>query len=89
MTRPDGAAPPAEAPAEAATEAPVDATAEAPVVRVLRGGELAEDELAALTAVLLARTTTPPEAPRDTQVIPLWRRPPAQDTYRPPHSWRD
>ncbi|WP_217166243.1 acyl-CoA carboxylase epsilon subunit [Streptomyces sp. AC512_CC834] len=71
-----------------------------PLVRVVRGGDIADEELAALTAVLLSRATaTPPHpdttpdpapdiAPRETSVVPLWDRPAAGMPYRSPLSWR-
>ncbi|MHB9854590.1 acyl-CoA carboxylase epsilon subunit [Streptomyces sp. Tue6028] len=60
----------------------------APLVRVVRGGALPAEELAALTAVLLARATpAADEAPpaQAAPVVPLWDRP---APYRSPQSWR-
>ncbi|WNM31303.1 acyl-CoA carboxylase subunit epsilon [Streptomyces sp. Li-HN-5-11] len=63
-----------------------------PVVRVVRGGELPAEELAALTAVLLSRAAAAPSdgpEPAMTSVVPLWERPGARASYRSPVSWRD
>ncbi|MGI5459278.1 acyl-CoA carboxylase epsilon subunit [Streptomyces sp. CA-249302] len=71
-----------------------------PLVRILRGGEPAPDELAALTAVLLARAATTAEAEEaiaadeeEVRVVPLWERtgPAAAPAlpYRSPVSWRN
>ncbi|MEV8038109.1 acyl-CoA carboxylase epsilon subunit [Streptomyces sp. NPDC086182] len=64
------------------------ATEEAsPLVRVVKGGDVLPEELAALTAVLLARATTAGDEPRTTtSVVPLWDRP---ASYRSPVSWRN
>ncbi|WP_168218186.1 acyl-CoA carboxylase subunit epsilon [Streptomyces lasalocidi] len=65
----------------------------APLVRVVRGGALPAEELAALTAVLLSRAAAltagePQEEP--VNVVPLWEGPGARTTpYRSPVSWRD
>ncbi|WP_330308507.1 MULTISPECIES: acyl-CoA carboxylase subunit epsilon [unclassified Streptomyces] len=62
-----------------------------PLVRVIKGGDLPTEDLAALTAVLLTRatpTTTEAEAKPET-VIPLWERPAPTAPYRSPHSWRN
>ncbi|MFF6994928.1 acyl-CoA carboxylase epsilon subunit [Streptomyces sp. NPDC008313] len=67
-----------------------------PLVRVVRGGDIADDELAALTAVLLSRAaaapprpdTAPDTAPGEVSVVPLWERPAAGVPYRSPLSWR-
>ncbi|MER6633717.1 acyl-CoA carboxylase subunit epsilon [Streptomyces sp. NPDC000987] len=57
----------------------------APLVRVVRGGELGAEELAALTAVLLSRAAAARHHEHETvQVLPLWER-----AYRSPVSWRD
>ncbi|MFC8520941.1 acyl-CoA carboxylase epsilon subunit [Streptomyces sp. NPDC057257] len=68
-----------------------------PLVRIIRGGEPDPDELAALTAVLLARAATVEAEGRGDEeepvrVVPLWERPgPAAPAlpYRSPLSWRD
>ncbi|MFF8971217.1 acyl-CoA carboxylase epsilon subunit [Streptomyces sp. NPDC014995] len=72
------------------------AVEERPLVRVVRGGELPAEQLAALTAVLLSRaaaaTATQGEQqpqPRPVTVVPLWERPGARTAYRSPLSWRD
>ncbi|WP_235215517.1 acyl-CoA carboxylase subunit epsilon [Phaeacidiphilus oryzae] len=65
-------------------------TTEQPLVRVERG-TLADDELAALTAVLLTRATAGADAPEDrptTPVVPLWDRPERHAPYRSPVSWQ-
>jgi len=58
-----------------------------PLVRVVRG-HLSDDELAALTAVLLARATDPGQAGSSTSQPPNWQRPERTGAYRTPHSWR-
>ncbi|MGW7608708.1 acyl-CoA carboxylase epsilon subunit [Streptomyces sp. NPDC054766] len=60
--------------------------AASPLVRVVKGGDVLPEELAALTAVLLARATTAGDEPRTTSVVPLWDRP---ASYRSPVSWRN
>ncbi|MHC3468755.1 acyl-CoA carboxylase epsilon subunit [Streptomyces sp. 7R007] len=70
---------------------PTTVTSE-PLVRVVRGGELAADELAALTAVLLSRAAAAPEegeAEETVRVVPLWERPAPSVPYRSPVSWRN
>ncbi|MEU5096983.1 acyl-CoA carboxylase subunit epsilon [Streptomyces sp. NPDC020996] len=58
-----------------------------PLVRVVRGGELGAEELAALTAVLLSRAAAAHHDEHETvQVVPLWER---AAVYRSPVSWRD
>ncbi|MFI8324073.1 acyl-CoA carboxylase epsilon subunit [Streptomyces sp. NPDC085529] len=61
-------------------------TAAQPVIRVERG-HAAEEELAALTAVLLALAAerSGPETTRSRAGSQWWRRP---DGYRSPSSWR-
>ncbi|MFI1002061.1 acyl-CoA carboxylase subunit epsilon [Streptomyces galbus] len=65
----------------------------APLVRVVRGGALPVEELAALTAVLLSRAaalTAAEPRPEPVTVVPLWEGPGARSTpYRSPVSWRD
>jgi len=60
-----------------------------PLVRVIKGGDLPTEDLAALTAVLLSRTTPITTEPKPTAVIPLWKRPGPTAPYRSPHSWRN
>ncbi|MEU6145020.1 acyl-CoA carboxylase epsilon subunit [Streptomyces sp. NPDC047081] len=67
---------------------------ERPLVRILRGGQPAPDELAALTAVLLARAATveaeaEAEDEESVRVVPLWERPAPAAPYRSPVSWRN
>ncbi|MFI1568559.1 acyl-CoA carboxylase subunit epsilon [Streptomyces sp. NPDC020490] len=60
-----------------------------PLVRVVRGGELGAEELAALTAVLLSRAAAAQdhqEEEEEIRVVPLWER---TAVYRSPVSWRD
>ncbi|WP_028801924.1 acyl-CoA carboxylase epsilon subunit [Streptomyces sp. 142MFCol3.1] len=57
----------------------------APLVRVVRGGALPAEELAALTAVLLARAAPAADEAPPAPVVPLWDRP---APYRSPQSWR-
>ena len=80
---------PAAAPAAPAVAAPAD-----PLVRVVRG-TLADEELAALTAVLLARaaatSTKAAGAARGTAATgraqAQWQRPERRPSYTPPVSW--
>ncbi|MFF1450240.1 acyl-CoA carboxylase epsilon subunit [Streptomyces sp. NPDC058274] len=65
------------------------AAEELPVVRVVRGGELPEEGLAALTAVLLARAAAVAAEAESVDVVPLWERPTPVVPYRSPHSWRN
>ncbi|GGN92696.1 hypothetical protein GCM10011579_090810 [Streptomyces albiflavescens] len=60
-----------------------------PLVRVVKGGEIPAEELAALTAVLLARAATATEESTPTTVVPLWDRPVRTTPYRSPLSWRN
>ncbi|MGY6024460.1 acyl-CoA carboxylase subunit epsilon [Streptomyces spinosirectus] len=60
---------------------------EQPVVRVERG-RIAEDELAALVAVLLTRAAGTDRARAVIPVVPLWNRPERNAPYRSPASWR-
>ncbi|GHF73705.1 MULTISPECIES: acyl-CoA carboxylase subunit epsilon [Streptomyces] len=63
-------------------------TSATPLVRVERG-HASDDELAALTVVLLSRTTAPaPAAGPTAPAVPLWDRPERNAPYRPPVSWR-
>ncbi|MFF9626500.1 acyl-CoA carboxylase subunit epsilon [Streptomyces griseosporeus] len=65
-------------------------TSATPLVRVERG-HASDDELAALTVVLLSRTTAPDPAPAArpaAPAVPLWDRPERNAPYRPPVSWR-
>ncbi|MEU6275191.1 acyl-CoA carboxylase subunit epsilon [Streptomyces populi] len=57
-----------------------------PLVRVIRGGDLLPEELAALTAVLLTRAAAAPDDPGTGPVLPLWDRP---TPYRSPVSWHN
>jgi hypothetical protein len=60
-----------------------------PLVRVVRG-QLADDELAALTAVLLTRANAAPAAEPEAAdpKQPNWQRLERAGGYRAPHSWR-
>ncbi|MER6016448.1 acyl-CoA carboxylase subunit epsilon [Streptomyces bluensis] len=61
-----------------------------PVVRVERG-RAEPEEVAALTAVLLARTAAaaePGPGHRPGSAKAGWRRPERPRGYRPPHSWQ-
>jgi hypothetical protein len=52
-------------------------------------GHASDDELAALTVVLLSRTAAPaPIAEPTAPAVPLWDRPERNAPYRPPVSWR-
>ena len=62
-----------------------------PLVRVVKG-ELAAEELAALTAVLLARAASAPggtkaQAARAGKAQARWQRPERRPDYRSPVSW--
>jgi hypothetical protein len=59
-----------------------------PLVRVVKGGDIRAEELAALTAVLLARAATTTEESTPTTVVPLWERPLLSASYRSPLSGR-
>jgi hypothetical protein len=62
----------------------------APLVRVERGGELTDDELAALTVVLLSLCAARGADGTDqhtTPVAPRWERPERHVPYRPAGSW--
>ncbi|MEV0524322.1 acyl-CoA carboxylase subunit epsilon [Streptomyces sp. NPDC050439] len=71
------------------------ATPAQPLVRVVKGGSVLDEELAALTAVLLSRAAA--AGPQDgdetaaesVSVVPLWERPGPQSPYRSPLSWRN
>ncbi|MCF3960680.1 acyl-CoA carboxylase subunit epsilon [Streptomyces fuscigenes] len=67
-----------------------DPGATAPLVRVERGGRLTDDELAALTVVLLSRGAAPRadgEDRRAARTAPRWERPERHVPYRPAGSW--
>ncbi|TDT97662.1 acyl-CoA carboxylase epsilon subunit-like protein [Streptomyces sp. 846.5] len=55
-------------------------------VRVVKGSLTAE-ELAALTAVLVARAAVASRAPARSIPIVRWRRLERSPSYSPPHSW--
>jgi hypothetical protein len=59
-----------------------------PLVRVVKG-ELADEELAALTAVLLARAASGPGSPKGQagKAQARWQRPERRPDYRSPVSW--
>ncbi|MBC3842496.1 acyl-CoA carboxylase subunit epsilon [Streptacidiphilus sp. 4-A2] len=60
-----------------------------PLVRVVKG-RLADEELAALTAVLLARAAgTPEHDPRLNQAQARWQRLERRPGYRSPVSWHN
>lgn len=66
-----------------------------PLVRVVKGGDVPDEELAALTAVLLSRAAAAGPLDGDepgtesVSVVPLWERPGPQTSYRSPVSWRN
>lgn len=70
---------------------PVSEPAAGPLFRIERGCPSPE-ELAALTAVLMAVTAGPGVAPDDTarkhQVVALWRRPERVTGFDGPRTWR-
>ncbi|MFC7220695.1 acyl-CoA carboxylase epsilon subunit [Streptomyces polyrhachis] len=67
--------------------APIEAPT---MVRVVRGGEIPAEEMAALTAVLLARAAaTARDGAPPFAVVPLWERPAPTTPYRSPQSWRN
>ncbi|MCT9113381.1 acyl-CoA carboxylase subunit epsilon [Streptomyces mirabilis] len=84
---PDTAPDPVSEPAAA----PVCEPAAGPLFRIERGCPSPE-ELAALTAVLMAVTAGPGVAPDDTarkhQVVALWRRPERVTGFDGPRTWR-
>ncbi|MFB6996212.1 acyl-CoA carboxylase subunit epsilon [Streptomyces virginiae] len=53
-------------------------------------GNAAPEELAAITAILLARATagSAQAPPRTTRSEAGWRRPERSRRFQPPHSWR-
>ncbi len=59
-----------------------------PLVRVVKG-ELADEELAALTAVLLARAASAPGSSKAQvgKATARWQRPERRPDYRSPVSW--
>ncbi|MFF3905039.1 acyl-CoA carboxylase epsilon subunit [Streptomyces sp. NPDC001848] len=58
------------------------------ILRVVKG-HAEPDELAALTAVLLARAAAPAPDPGDrARARPRWRRLERELSFRAPHSWR-
>ncbi|MGW0905823.1 acyl-CoA carboxylase subunit epsilon [Streptomyces sp. NPDC002853] len=71
------------------------ATPAQPLVRVVKGGSVLDEELAALTAVLLSRAAAadPQDdgepAAESVSVVPLWERPGPRTSYRSPVSWRN
>lgn len=88
---PDPAPGPDPDPVSAPAAGPVSAPAAGPLFRIERGCPSPE-ELAALTAVLMAVTAGPGVAPDDTarkhQVIALWRRPERVTGFDGPRTWR-
>jgi hypothetical protein len=68
---------------------PTATEAAPPLVRVVKGGEIPAEELAALTAVLLARAATATKESKPATVVPLWERPLPTTRYRSPLSWRN
>lgn len=60
-----------------------------PLVRIVRGS-LSDEELAALTAVLLTRVARPGDQPVAPVVpaVPGWERPERHAFYRSPTSWQ-
>ncbi|MHA6760238.1 acyl-CoA carboxylase epsilon subunit [Streptacidiphilus sp. PAMC 29251] len=67
---------------------PIAATAPDTLVRVVKG-TLADEELAALTAVLLARAAIQPAKGKggDAKAQARWQRPERRPDYRSPVSW--
>ncbi|MFJ8027583.1 acyl-CoA carboxylase subunit epsilon [Streptomyces sp. NPDC096311] len=65
----------------------IDPAAPSPLVRVERG-HVTDDELAALTVVLLSRATAQDADAPATQGAPRWDRPERHAPYRFPGSWR-
>ncbi|GAX58025.1 acyl-CoA carboxylase subunit epsilon [Streptomyces olivochromogenes] len=88
---PDPAPGPDPDPAPEPAAGPVCEPAAGPLFRIERGCPSPE-ELAALTAVLMAVTAGPGVAPDDTarkhQVIALWRRPERVTGFDGPRTWR-
>ncbi|NJQ02998.1 acyl-CoA carboxylase epsilon subunit [Streptomyces zingiberis] len=76
-----------------AATATLPRTAEADFLRVEKG-HAGPEELAALTAVLLARATAPerherrPGGSRPHRTAPRWHRPERVPAFRAPHSWQ-
>jgi hypothetical protein len=68
---------------------PVAAVSTGDVLRVERG-QAGPEELAAITAVLLARAGAAAQPAPDEHVRPRagWRRLERESGFRPPHSWR-
>jgi hypothetical protein len=58
-----------------------------PDIRVEKG-HAEPEEVAAITAILLARATATPEAPRLRRDRAGWRRLEREPGFRAPHSWR-
>jgi hypothetical protein len=82
---------PAPDPVSEPAAGPVCEPAAGPLFRIERGCPSPE-ELAALTAVLMAVTAGPVVAPDDTarkhQVVALWRRPERVTGFDGPRTWR-
>ncbi|MFF1598365.1 acyl-CoA carboxylase subunit epsilon [Streptomyces mirabilis] len=82
---------PAPDPVSEPAAGPVCEPAAGPLFRIERGCPSPE-ELAALTAVLMAVTASPGVAPDDTarkhQVVALWRRPERVTGFDGPRTWR-
>ncbi|PBC97649.1 acyl-CoA carboxylase epsilon subunit-like protein [Streptomyces sp. Ag82_O1-15] len=82
---------PAPDPVSEPAAGPVCEPAAGPLFRIERGCPSPE-ELAALTAVLMAVTAGPGVAPDDTarkhQVVALWRRPERVTGFDGPRTWR-
>ncbi|MET7779432.1 acyl-CoA carboxylase subunit epsilon [Streptomyces mirabilis] len=88
---PDTAPDPVSEPVSEPAAGPVCEPAAGPLFRIERGCPSPE-ELAALTAVLMAVTAGPGVAPDDTarkhQVVALWRRPERVTGFDGPRTWR-
>ncbi|MFF3659722.1 acyl-CoA carboxylase subunit epsilon [Streptomyces olivochromogenes] len=88
---PDPVSEPAADPVSEPAAGPVCEPAAGPLFRIERGCPSPE-ELAALTAVLMAVTAGPGVAPDDTarkhQVVALWRRPERVTGFDGPRTWR-
>ncbi|WP_030948364.1 acyl-CoA carboxylase subunit epsilon [Streptomyces sp. NRRL S-646] len=62
-------------------------TAKSPLIRI-ESGNPGEEELVALTAVLLARTGEPPDVDADDLPAVQWQRPERRTPYQSPISWQ-
>ncbi len=68
-----------------AADTATETTADGPVDIRIEKGEVTDDELAAVTVLLLSRTAPPPGAATGTPAsTTAWRR----DNFLAPHSWQ-